>query len=267
VQPRPGGGHVEYHRGSRQILPLRQVASDLLFRRPFSRMQARHQVDFLVEAVGPRAEVADPEAACAGWLMPLGREGLTSREDPQRLAQGVDIRGMGVGCRSAEDHLIGRVVPGTDLAAVHREALGVGYRDQAEITDEPGAVEFVEIAWLDVPVGDAEVPLQPGQRVRDRRDRRHHVRQGPACQRLGDGRGDRHRQPRRVRLAGLVRHVGVEQREQPRHPRVIAEEPDLPHEPLIGLAFDLRGVDDLQGHYCPAAQPGCPIDIGVPAVP
>ena len=97
MQPRPGGGHVEHHRAARQVLPLRQVASDLLFRRPFTRMQARHQVNFLVEAIGPRvrAEVADPETARAGRLMPLGRERLTGREHPQRLAQRVDIRGWG----------------------------------------------------------------------------------------------------------------------------------------------------------------------------
>jgi len=52
-------------------------------------VQTCHQVDFLVEAgcLRMRAEVADPEAACAGRLVSLGREGLAGREDPKCLAQ------------------------------------------------------------------------------------------------------------------------------------------------------------------------------------
>jgi len=75
----------------------------------------------------------------------------------------------------------------TDLVAVLGEALGIRYRYQAEVADQPPAVEFVEITRLDVPVGDAGRVLQPGQRAGDRGGCRDDIGQRPAFQGLGDG--------------------------------------------------------------------------------
>jgi len=61
--------------------------------------------------------------------------------------------------------------------------------------------------------------------------------------------------------------MSIEQREQPRYVLVIAKELDLPYEPLVRLALDLRGLDDLQGHGRCAPGPGRPPDGGVATVP
>ena len=50
----------------------------------------------------------------------------------------------------AQDHVVGRVVRRADLTAIMRECLHIRQGNQAEIADQPGAVEFVEIAGLDV---------------------------------------------------------------------------------------------------------------------
>ena len=121
------------------------------------------------------AEVADPEAARASRLVALWRERLPGREDPQRLAQRVHISGMRIGGRRVQDNLVGRVVGRPDLAAVLGEAPGIRYRYQAEIADQPLAVEFVEIARLDVPVSDAGILLQPDQRAGGRPGQLHEL--------------------------------------------------------------------------------------------
>ena len=129
---------------------------------------------------------------------------------------------MRLGSRRAEDHLVGRVVRRADLTAVMRECLRIGQGNQAEIADQPGAVQFIEIAGLDVPVGNVEVRLQARQGICDRRHGFDDVSERPASEGLGNGCGDGHSQPRPVCLARLVGQVRIEQRQQPRRALVLS---------------------------------------------
>src|SRR5258708_833327 len=101
--------------------------------------------------------------------MSLGRESLTGRENPERLAKGIDISKMRISSRRADDHFVCRVVSWTDLTAINRQRLGIWQGHQAEVANQPRAVQLVEIAWLNVAVCNIRVLLQPRQRVRDSR--------------------------------------------------------------------------------------------------
>lgn len=104
--------------------------------------------------------------------------------------------------------------------------------NQAEITDQPGAVQFVEIAGLDVPVGDAGVRLQARQGIRDRGHGFDDVRERPAREGPGNRGSDGHGQPRPICLDRLVRRVRIEQREQSGRALVLSQEADLADESL-----------------------------------
>ena len=260
---KPGAGvrDVEHRRRGRERLPGGQVAGDLGFRGPFFRVQAGHQVNFLVQSPGSwmGPEVPDLEAACAHRLVSLGRPRLAGRQDPQRLPQRVHVGRMRLGSRRAEDHLVGRVVRRADLAAIMRECLRVRQGDQAEIADQPGAIQFVEIAGLDVPVGNVEVRLQARQGIRDRRHGFDDISERPTREGLGNRCGDGHSQPWPVCLARLVRQMRIEQREQSRRALVLPQEADLADESLVRLMLDLGDVEDLKGD--------CGLSVGASRLP
>jgi hypothetical protein len=110
AKPSASIGDVEHYSAVSERLPGCQVAGDLSFGWPFFRVKAGHQVNFLVQSPGPwmGPKVADLEAACACGLVSFGRPRLAGRQNPQRLPQRVNVGGVRLGSRRAEDHLIGR---------------------------------------------------------------------------------------------------------------------------------------------------------------
>ena len=195
--------------------------------------------------MGP--EVPDLEAAGAHRLVSLGRPGLAGGQDPQCLAQRVHVGRMRPGSRRAEDHLVGRVVRRADLTAVMRKCVRIWQSNQAKIADQPGVIQFIEIAGLDVPVGNIEVSLQARQGLCDRCHGFDDISERPTSEGLGNGCRDGHSQPGPVCLARLVGQVRIEQREQPRRALVLSQEADLADESFVRLMLDLRDSEDLKG--------------------
>jgi hypothetical protein len=165
--------------------------------------------------------------------------------------------------RRIEDHLVGGVVRRPDLTSLSGERVGTGYRHQPEVTDQPGALSFVEVARLDVAVRDAVFLLQTCQCLGGLRDRGDDVGQRPSLKCLLDRYGDRHRQPRFVGTTRVLGKVSIEQWEDPRGVLVLAQEGDLADEALVRLLLDLRGVDDLERDGCRQAGPRRLPDLGI----
>jgi hypothetical protein len=90
---------------------------------------------------------------------PVDKGGRSQHE--QRLAERVDVGWHRVGVDRVEDHLVGGVVRRAERLAAAGQRFEVWRGDQAEVADQPAAVQLVEVARLDVTVADA--PLgEPG---------------------------------------------------------------------------------------------------------
>lgn len=165
-------------------------------------METRHQVDLLIERVSVRVrpEVTDPKSASTHRLVPFRREALIGRQYPQRLAYGIHIGGMRVRGRRITDHLVRGVVRPPQRPPFGRKPIGVGQRDQSEVTNEPRSAPLVQVAGLDISVRDIEVALQPPQGVSNRGNSFDHVTERTPAQSFVNWYRNRHGEPRLVLL-------------------------------------------------------------------
>jgi hypothetical protein len=181
--------------------------------------------------------------------MPAGglrRIAKACRQHEQRLGERVDVGWQRVGVDRVEDQLVSGVVRRADLPAAAGQLGEVGCGDQAEVADEPAAVEFVEIARLDVAVANA--PLgEAGHCLRDLGERDDDGLEWRLREGVGDRRGDGHREPRAVGPAWARGQVRVQQRQDPGEVAEFPEELDFLDETAVRLMLRLRGVDQLKG--------------------
>jgi hypothetical protein len=102
------------------------------------------------------------------------------------------------------------VVRRADLTAILRECLCIRQSDQDEMANQPAAIQFVEIAGLDVPVSNVEVRLQARQSICNSRNSFDDITERPTREGLDNRCSHGHGEPRPVCLARLVRQMRIE---------------------------------------------------------